>query len=188
MKKTDIDIDVPNQKSVTDILPHHKASMIGDGIIRPHNVGIYLQEVPTFLGSNLCSIDYQEATQFFKIDFLTNTVYEQITDNDHMDRLLNTEPDWSLLCDKKVVSDLFQISSYYDELVKWKPTSVYELAMFIAMIRPAKYHLLNCANWDEVEKDIWTKPNNGKIHFKKSHSIAYATVIKVQMNLIGGVQ
>lgn len=186
-KKTDIDIDVADQKAVTNIIPHHKASIIKDNVIREHNVGIYFQEVPLFLDTNMCSLDYRNAEQFFKIDLLTNTVYTDIRDENHMQILLNTEPNWDLLIDDNIIPQLFQIASFGDLLEQWKPKSVYQLAMFIAMIRPAKYHTLSYTSWDEVDKEIWIKPTNDKIYFKKSHSIAYATVIKIQLNLISGL-
>lgn len=188
---SDIDIDVLDREHALKVIASHRgASMISDGVIKPHNVGIYLQDIPTFLDTGLSSIDYKKAPEygFYKIDVLTNNVYEGVKDESHLDRLLNTEPDWSMLLDSMIVKNLFQIHRYSERLSVWKPSSVIELAMFIAMIRPSKKHLLDCNSWDAVAREIWTPPEDGSQYFKKSHAIAYASAIVVQLNLIFGIE
>jgi DNA polymerase III alpha subunit len=64
-----------------------------------------------------------------------------------------------------------------------KPTSIEQLAAIIAMIRPAKRHLIG-KSWNEVMSEVWTRPSNNEYYFKKSHATAYAAAIVVQMNLI----
>lgn len=185
-KQTDIDIDIADRNKLLELIPHTPASMINDSLIKKHNVGVYVQEIPTFLDSGLASIDYREAGEYgyFKMDVLNNSVYEHVRSEAHLDELISQEPDWNLLLNPEVVGGLSQISNYAKDLAKWKPKSVAELAMFIAMIRPSKKHLLQCLNWDEVEEEIWIKPSDDSAYFKKSHSIAYAVAIVVQMNLI----
>ena len=39
-------------------------------------------------------------------------------------------------------------------------------------------------NWDNIMKEVWQKPKDGSYFFKKSHAVAYAQAIVVQMNLI----
>ena len=56
------------------------------------------------------------------------------------------------------------------------------LAMFLAIIRPAKRHLIG-QTWAEVAKTIWEKTEDG-YQFKKSHAVAYAHLVGVNMNLI----
>lgn len=189
MKSTDIDIDVADRDQLLKHLNHIKASIINEDVIKEHNVGIYLQNIPKFLNTDLSSIDYKKAGdyEFFKIDILNNSVYENVKDEAHLDHLLNTEPDWNLLLDDQIISTLFQIHNYGSYLKKWKPNNIMQLAMFIAMIRPSKFYLMNKNSWDEVEKEIWIEPNNDKNFFKKSHSIAYANVIRIQLNLINDV-
>ena len=51
------------------------------------------------------------------------------------------------------------------------------------MIRPGKKHLVG-KSWAEIEADVWLKPNDDTYFFKKSHAIAYALTIAVQLNLI----
>jgi DNA polymerase III alpha subunit len=60
--------------------------------------------------------------------------------------------------------------------------SIPRLAMFLALIRPAKKHLIGEA-WSEVTKTIWDKNTDG-YSFKKSHAIAYAHLVVVHMNLL----
>jgi DNA polymerase III alpha subunit len=54
--------------------------------------------------------------------------------------------------------------------------------MFLALIRPAKKHLIGQA-WKEVSKTIWDKNTEG-YSFKKSHAVAYAQLVVVHMNLL----
>ena len=39
-------------------------------------------------------------------------------------------------------------------------------------------------DWVDIIKDVWIKPKDGSYFFKKSHAVAYAQAIVVQMNLI----
>ena len=60
--------------------------------------------------------------------------------------------------------------------------SIVELAMFLAVIRPGKRHLIG-RPWKEVKLTIWDRPLDG-YYFKQSHSIAYAHLVAVHMNLL----
>jgi hypothetical protein len=51
------------------------------------------------------------------------------------------------------------------------------------MIRPAKRYLVG-KNWSIVNAEVWLKPDGNEYYFKKSHAMAYAHAIVVQMNLI----
>jgi len=53
----------------------------------------------------------------------------------------------------------------------------------LAIIRPAKRGLMY-KDWTEIMNEVWTKPTDGSYFFKKSHAVAYAQAIVVQMNLI----
>ena len=54
----------------------------------------------------------------------------------------------------------------------------------MAIIRPAKRQLMY-KDWTDIMKDVWIKPStDGSYFFKKSHAVAYAQAIVVQMNLI----
>lgn len=187
MKKTDIDIDVPDRKIVDTLnLPHYKASMIHNDVIKEHNCGIYFQKVPTLFDTNISTIPYDKAPEYgyFKVDVLTNSVYENIKDEEDMNNLLNTEPDWSLLDYRENVEKLTQIHNHFGTLQQWKPNNIIQLAMVLAMIRPSKRYLIGSGSWEDIEKEIWEKPLDDKPYFKKPHAIAYAHSIKIQLNLI----
>lgn len=182
----DIDIDVPDRDSALSAINEYvHASQINGSIIKPHNVGVYLQDIPTFLDTNWSSIDYKEAPKhgFFKIDILTNNVYSEVNSEEELDILVNADPDWTLLQNEEVVNKLTQVHNYYERLLQWRPASVLQLAAFIAMIRPSKSHLMNYSTWEEVFGEVWLEPTNGQAYFKKSHAIAYAISIVVQLNL-----
>jgi hypothetical protein len=64
-----------------------------------------------------------------------------------------------------------------------QPTTIEQLAAVLAVIRPAKRHLVN-ETWETVLKEVWTKPEDGSYYFKKAHAISYAVAVVVHMNLI----
>jgi DNA polymerase III alpha subunit len=57
------------------------------------------------------------------------------------------------------------------------------LAMFLALIRPAKRQLIG-KSWQEVAESVWEKPVDDAYYFKKSHAVAYAHLVVVHMNLL----
>jgi hypothetical protein len=57
------------------------------------------------------------------------------------------------------------------------------MAMFLAMLRPAKKHLQGKC-WDEVRKTVWQKDADGQYGFKKAHAISYSLACVVNMNLV----
>ena len=64
-----------------------------------------------------------------------------------------------------------------------KPKSIEQLAAVLAIIRPAKRYLMK-QNWDDINANVWKRPTDGSYFFKKSHAVAYAQAIVVQMNLL----
>jgi hypothetical protein len=60
--------------------------------------------------------------------------------------------------------------------------SIPRLAMFLALIRPAKKHLIG-KSWKEVSQTVWDKGDDGYA-FKKAHAIGYAWLVAVHMNLL----
>ena len=178
----DIDIDFGDRNSILEIIQHVPASLDGN---KRHNTGIYCHEVPVNPLTGAASIDYKtaESRGYFKIDFLNVSVYRDIKNNEHLERLMNTEPLWDLLEQDEFVDLLFHISGYGNILRQMKPRSVEQLAAVLAAIRPAKKYLIG-QDWDTIFREVWTKPQGDEYYFKKSHSISYAMVIVVQMNLI----
>ena len=181
----DIDIDFADRNKALEDLFHISASRIENQELRKHNSGVYFQDIPLDPLSGLASIPYEEAEErgYFKIDFLNNSVYQQVKDEEHLIKLMNQEPIWEMLEEKEVVEQLFQIHGHFEIVSKMKPKSVEQLAMVLALIRPAKYHLIG-KDWKELKKDIWTHSENDKYSFKRSHALSYSMVIVVQMNLL----
>ena len=183
---SDIDLDFGDRNRALALLKHHPAGIIRNGSITKHNSGVYVTRVPEDPFSNTASIDYKdaEARGYTKLDFLNVSLYAQVRSPAHLDELIAKEPDWAKLYDPEFCSKLIHINNHYNTLINMPEavTSIPRLAMFLAIIRPAKRHLIGLP-WKEVAKTIWDKPLDG-YYFKKSHSISYAILIAVHMNLL----
>jgi hypothetical protein len=55
--------------------------------------------------------------------------------------------------------------------------------MFLAVIRPAKRHLIG-RTWREVAETVWERPADDSYYFKKAHAVGYAHLVAVNMNLL----
>jgi DNA polymerase III alpha subunit len=182
----DIDIDFADREAVLKIVKNIPAAIKDkNGEFKKHNTGVYCHSIPYNPLTGLSTIDYKEAEDrgYFKIDFLNVGIYKGIKDEDHLSSLLIQEPLWDLLEQDDFTNLLFHVNGQGSILRKMKPKSIEELAMVLAMIRPAKRHLIG-KDWDSIRLEIWQKPVNDEYYFKKSHSIAYAAAVVVQMNLI----
>lgn len=181
----DIDIDFFDRTKALDILEHHIAMRDQKGQPVKHNTGVYFQQIPHNPFTNIATIDYKTAEDrgYFKVDFLNVSMYEGVRDETHLKQLLDQEPVWNLLEHEEVVTQLFHISEHHSILKKLKPTSIEELAAVLAIIRPAKRYLLD-KGWDVIIKEVWERPSEDLYFFKRSHAIAYAAAIVVQLNLI----
>jgi DNA polymerase III alpha subunit len=182
----DIDLDFANRSKVLDIIKHIPAAIVDkDGTFKKHNTGVYCHSIPYNPLTGTASIDYKtaEARGYFKIDFLNVSVYQGVRNDEHLSHLLNQEPLWDLLLEDEFTNNLFHVNGHGSILRKMKPTSIEELAMVLAVIRPAKRHLIGL-DWVEVKKEVWQRPAGNEYYFKKSHAHAYAAAIVVQMNLI----
>jgi hypothetical protein len=149
-----------------------------------HKSGVYFQDIPVNPTDGLAAYDYREAEKqgYFKIDFLPSNIYEGVRDENHLDELLNREPMWELFLEPEIVSELAQVSEHIEILETIRPTSIEDLAVCLALIRPGKQPLLRQSR-DKIDKVIWEKSTVG-YHYKKSHAIAYAASIVVQLNLL----
>ena len=178
-----VDIDMADRDKFLELVDVIPASIKRDGEFTKHNTGVYFQPIPNFPLEGYSTIDHKEAEElgYFKVDFLNNHVYEQIKDEAHLDKLLNTEPMWELFGHKELVEQLFHISNHYEIVKQHMPTSIEQLAMILALIRPGKRHLVG-NTWEVIEKEVWQKTED--YFFKRSHAIGYATLIVVQLNLI----
>jgi DNA polymerase III alpha subunit len=172
---TDIDIDTHDRDRLLKILGGVPASMSRDGKVGAHNTGVYFHKVPTDPFSGLCSFDYKKSEEigYFKIDVL----------NVHIVQLTSTPPMWQLLEEKDFCDLVFHVSGHHGLCQQMKPDTVEKLAAVLAMIRPAKRHLIG-EPWDKVFAEIWKKPNAGEYYFKKAHAISYAMATIAHMNLL----
>ena len=181
----DIDIDFLNRDHALKLFKHIPASRVDDSKLTRHNTGVYLHAVPTSAAEGVCSVPYDHSTaeEYFKIDFLNVGIYKGVRDEAHLVQLMETEPLWDLLEQDDFTQNLFHVNGHGSILRQSKPKSIEQLAAVLAMIRPAKRYLIG-KDWTTIMTEIWTKPENDEYFFKKSHAIAYATAIVVQMNLI----
>jgi DNA polymerase III alpha subunit len=178
----DIDIDFAQRDLALEHIKHVDASINPS---KKHNTGIYCTSIPHNPFTNASTIDYEEAEKrgYFKIDFLNVSVYEKIKSREHLKQLMETEPLWDLLEQDDFVNLLFHVNGHGSILREMKPTTIEQLAAVLAMIRPAKRHLIG-QSWANVMAEVWEKPEGDEYYFKKAHAVAYAHVVVVQMNLI----
>lgn len=181
----DIDIDVPDRSLVIQKLPCVVARIDREAGYDRHNTGLYFQAIPKNPLNDIATIDHKSAEQFgyFKIDILNNSVYRDIRDEQHLLELMEKEPNWEILSDKAFVSKLYHLGNHAELVKQYMPKSTEQLAQLLAIIRPAKAHLQG-KDWEDISKEVWIKPKDGKYYFKKAHAIAFAILIQVQMNLL----
>lgn len=182
---SDIDIDFGDRESILRHIRHIPAAMRKVNPIRKHATGIYVTEVPYDSINDMANIDYSEAENrgYIKLDMLNVHVYNKVRDEDHLRRLM-MEPDWSRLNDSQFVSQLIHLSNHYNSIKKMPEPidSIPRLAMFLAVIRPAKKHLIGSV-WKEVSKTVWDRDVDSYA-FKRSHAVAYAQLVVVHMNIL----
>ena len=182
----DIDIDLANRDQLLQLIDYTAASQRKNDQLVKHNSGIYVTDIPRDSLNCHASIDYQQAEQrgYFKIDLLNNTVYQLIRDQQHYDQMLMATPPWERLQDQQFVQKIVHINNAWDQLQRMpEPVdTVARMAMFIAVIRPAKRYLQG-KTWREVAQRIWLPEQDG-YYFKQSHSVAYAHLVTLHINLI----
>lgn len=180
---TDIDIDFANRDLALAGLVHVKASREDRDVLIRHPSGVYFQEIPLDPFSGCASIPYQEAGDlgYFKIDFLNNSLYEDVKNENHLRDLVDREPEWGLLEEREIVAMLAHIGEHFGVVQAIRPQSVDDLAVVLALIRPGKRHLLGQPR-SVIDAEIWK--SSDEFTFKRAHAIAYAVSITVQMNLL----
>ena len=181
----DIDIDFGNRDRLLELIKHTRAAMRNVNPIRNHATGVYITDVPYDPVNDIASIDYTEAEKrgYFKLDLLNVHVYESVKSEEHLIELMR-EPDWKKLKDPAFVEKLIHLNNQFYNLQKMPEPidSIPRLAMFLAIIRPGKKHLIG-EKWSEVAKTVWDKGTDGYT-FKRSHAVAYAHLVVVHMNLL----
>lgn len=185
--KSDIDIDFGDRTKILSLLKHTPASIIRDGKLVKHNTGVYFTDIPVDSYTGQASLDHNVAEDrgYLKLDFLNVTLYNQVRDESHLLELMNKEPDWAKLYEREFCEQLIHIGSHYDTLIKMPEAvnSIPRMAMFLSVIRPAKRNLIG-QQWIDVAKTVFERPTDDSYYFKKAHSISYAHLVVVHMNLL----
>ena len=181
----DVDIDFFDRDGVLKLFKHAPASIIKDDKIEKHKTGVYFHAVPTHPVTGHSTLDYKKAEDrgYFKIDCLNVNIYKNVKSEQELVELMIQEPDWNMLKNQTIVDQFFHLNTHFNIVSKLEPKTIEQLAAVLAIIRPAKRYLVN-ANWEDILKEVWIKPSDGGYFFKKSHAVAYAQAIVVQMNLL----
>jgi hypothetical protein len=183
--RSDIDIDLGNRDNLLALIKHIPASIRKKNLVKKHPTGVYITDIPYDPINNMSSIDYEVAEErgYFKLDLLNVHLYNKVRDEQHLNELM-IEPNWNVLNDRNTVEQLIHINNQYDTLQRMPEpiNSIPRLAMFLAVIRPSKRHLIG-KSYKEINDTVWDKDSNG-YSFKKSHAIAYAHLVVVNMNLL----
>ena len=185
MIQSDIDIDFGDRDKILSLIKHIPASMRDKETVKKHPTGVYISQIPYDPTTNMSSLDYkeEEARNYFKLDLLNVGIYQAVKDEMHLVSLMR-EPNWERLKEKDFVEQLIHLNRQYNMLQQMPEpvNSIPRLAMFLAVIRPAKRSLIG-RNWKEIAKTVWIDDNIGYT-FKKSHAIAYAHLVGIHMNLL----
>ncbi len=181
----DVDIDFFDRDGVLKLFKHTPASIINEKANEKHKTGVYFHAVPEHPVTGHATLDYKKAEDrgYFKIDCLNVNLYKNVKSEQELVELMIQEPNWDMLKDQKIVDELFHLNGHFSIVSKLQPKTIEQLAAVLAIIRPAKRYLVN-APWDDILKEVWIRPADGSYFFKKSHAVAYAQAIVVQMNLI----
>ena len=182
----DIDIDFANRDSVLKLIQYTPARQVVQGKVRRHNSGVYVTDIPYDPVNECSALEYEQAEHrgYFKIDFLNMSVYQLVKDPAHYEAMLIAEPPWEKLWkDTAWASQLAHVGNYTDLLKNMRPSSIPQMAAFISIIRPGKAHLQN-QPWKVVFDSVWDGDDSKGYTFKKSHSLSYAMLVKLHMNLL----
>lgn len=181
----DVDIDFANRDAILALIEHTPARQEVDGLLRKHNSGAYVTDIPYDPVHDCASIDYKEAEErgYFKIDFLNVHVYQHIKDYEQYRELLEAEPPWHRLAEREFCEKIIHIGNHYGLVTQMKPDSIPRMAMLLALIRPSKRHLKG-KSWKEIAEEIWIKPADDSYFFKRSHAVSYAHLVTLHMNIV----
>lgn len=178
----DVDIDFADR---TQLLQHVKGTPARLDTGARHNTGVYFTDIPRAY-DGIATVEHKTAEDmgYFKLDLLNVSVYESVRDEQHLATLMQ-EPVWETLQEQSLFEQLIHVGNHWD-LAQQMPEpidSIQRMAMFLAVIRPGKRYLVG-KPWSQVAEDVWQKPEGDVYFFKKSHSVAYAHLVVVHINLI----
>tara|TARA_R110000822_G_scaffold12096_7_gene43642 strand:+ start:4619 stop:5197 length:579 start_codon:yes stop_codon:yes gene_type:complete len=182
----DIDIDFADRNQLLELIRHTPARQLHQGQVRRHNSGVYVTDIPHDPVNQCAAVDYKVAEElgYFKIDLLNMSVYQLIAGPEHYATALAQEPNWTALwTDPEWTKQLVHVGNYTDLLKEMQPDSIPRMAAFISIIRPGKAHLQK-QPWNTVFETVWDGDESKGYTFKKSHSISYAMLVALHMNLL----
>ena len=138
----DLDIDFADRNIILNKIQHSVAKLETG---KKHNTGVYVTEIPHNTFNEISTIDYKTAEDrgYFKRDFLNVSIYKDVRDETHLQELMERKPIWQLLEHKDFSEKVFHLNGHDELLKQLKPSSVKELAATLAIIRPAKRHLVD---------------------------------------------
>ncbi len=183
----DIDIDISSKTKVNIIFPDViLASMVINGELKKHPAGVFFQNIPIDSITGLAAIPYDKASDegYFKIDFLNLHILDMFDSKEEMRKMLKIDPDWKILEKEKNIKKLFHIANHSNVVMLVKPTSIDALSDILALIRPNKKKLLDkyLMNKESVIDELFKRESPRDM--RRSHTIAYALLIVLQMHLI----
>lgn len=183
----DIDIDVADRSKVLAFIKHVPASNVDkNGKELAHNVGIYVQDIPSNPITGRATFEYKlaETLGYNKIDILNNSIYEDVDNEAHLNILCDVDRvQWELLDHEGFVEQMPHINGHFDIVSTICPRNLEELAIVLALIRPAKRYLLK-EPMAVIKEEIWKAPSEGGYWYKKSHALSYSLSLVVKMNLM----
>ena len=178
----DVDIDFADRTRLLDYIKGVPARLNTD--VR-HNTGVYFTDIPV-AHDGIATLEHKRAEDigYFKLDLLNVNVYEHVRNELHLVELMQ-DPNWLTLLDKTRFERVIHIGNHWDLMCKMPEpvNSIPRMAMFLAVIRPGKRHLVG-KTWAEVAQSVWQRPEGNEYFFKKSHSVAYAQLVAVHMNIL----
>ena len=186
----DIDIDLPSNFDPTEIFKDVvQASMLKKDVLAKHPCGVYFQNIAKDPITGLAAIPHKIAQElgYFKIDMLHLSLLDDFTSKSEIRALMKIPPKWDLLLDKNVVEKLFHIKNHFDLINRIRPKSIQALADAMALIRPGRKELLeDYLRNPELIRDtkLYVKLESDEYSFKRSHAIAYAYNVVLQLHLI----
>lgn len=183
----DIDIDTASTFIPKDIFPECiYASRVNNGDLHKHPVGVHFQNIPIDPVTKLSAIPYNHISEYeyYKIDMLHVSVLDMFDNKEQIKKLIKKEPNWEILVNPEHTHKLFQLNKQYEVLSLLRPKSIIDVADCIALIRPGKRNLLYkyLANKEAVRAVLYQKSHESD--YKKSHAIAYAHIVVLQLHLI----
>ena len=141
----DVDIDVGNRQIA--VLPFTERAVpavkIANGVAAKHAAGLYLQRIPTNPLNGCAAFDYHYAEElgYYKFDVISNSIYKNVKSQEQLRQILEEPIDWDWFQNQDFVRRLFHIANYADLMQQYQPRSIMDLAMLLALIRPAKKYL-----------------------------------------------